>query len=58
MADAPQNLRPLHILVPLDLKTRVEVMAKAQQRSVAAETRLALEDRCKEFEAETTGAPA
>jgi len=49
----------LHVIVPADLKARVEVMAKARRRSQNAETILALEERVEEFEArEKAEAPA
>lgn len=48
----------LHVIVPDDLKDRVEVMAKARRRSQNAEAILALEDRCKEYEAEVAEVPA
>jgi predicted transcriptional regulator len=46
-----QDLQPLHILIPNDLKRRLKTMAEARDRSVAAETRRAIEDRLHTFEA-------
>jgi predicted transcriptional regulator len=40
----------LQLRLPPDLKARVEVMAKARRRSQNAETILALEERCREYE--------
>ncbi len=45
MATEPQELRPLHVLIPAPLKDRLKQMADANDRSVAAETRRAIEDR-------------
>jgi plasmid stability protein len=52
VATDQQDLRPLHILIPSDLKDRLKVMADARDRSVAAETRRAIEDRLSGFEAD------
>ena len=43
----------LHVIVPAELKARIEVMAKARRRSQNAEAILALEARAEEFEAKT-----
>jgi predicted transcriptional regulator len=52
MNDAAVTVRPLHILIPTDLHTRLKEMADERDRSVAAETRRAIEGRLKEFESE------
>ena len=51
MALKSEDLRPLHILVPADLKERLKAMAEARDRSVAAETRRAIEHELTAFEA-------
>jgi predicted transcriptional regulator len=58
MATDQQDLRPLHILIPSDLKDRLKRMADARDRSVAAETRRAIEDRLNGFEGEPGPIPA
>jgi len=52
MAASRRDVRALNILIPTPLKQRLEVMAQARGNALAVETRLALEERCKEFEAE------
>lgn len=52
MQQASTNVRPLHILIPTELHSRLKEMAGERDRSVAAETRRAIEGRLKEFEAE------
>jgi plasmid stability protein len=44
--EKPESHRPLHVLIPADLHQRVKVMAAENDRSVAAETRRALEAAC------------
>lgn len=54
-----QSVERFHFELPADLKARAEVMAKARERKLAAETRLALKARVEEFEArEKAEAPA
>jgi predicted transcriptional regulator len=48
----------LQVRIPADLKDRIEVMAKARRRSQNAEAILALEERCREYEAALAEAPA
>ena len=50
MASKDTAIRPLHIQVPVELHERLRRMAKARDRSVAAETRRAIEARLAEFE--------
>jgi hypothetical protein len=46
------DLRPLHILIPTDLHARLKEMSNCRDRSVAAETRQAIEARLHDFDAE------
>jgi predicted DNA-binding protein len=50
MATAKGDIRPLHIQVPGELHEKLKLMARARDRSVAAETRRAIEQRLSEFE--------
>jgi len=43
MANPATGQRPLHVLIPVALHERLKQAAKRQDRSVAAETRRALE---------------
>jgi predicted transcriptional regulator len=52
MAEAKHDVRPLHILIPAKLHARLKEMADANDRSMAAETRRAIEDRIREFKRE------
>lgn len=52
MAPEATKQRPLHILIPVELHDRLRLMARARDRSVAAETRRSIEARLAEFEAE------
>lgn len=45
MAVETQDVRPLHILIPTDLHTRLRALADSEERSMAWETRKALEER-------------
>jgi predicted DNA-binding protein len=56
MATETHEVRPLHILIPTELHARLQALAKANDRSMAAETRLALEGRLKEFESQGAAA--
>jgi hypothetical protein len=51
MADVTPELRPLHILIPTELHARLKAMAEDNDRSVAAETRRAIEARLAEHKA-------
>jgi predicted DNA-binding protein len=48
---AQEDMRPLHILIPLGMHERLREMAEVNDRSVAAETRRAIEERLQGFEA-------
>lgn len=50
MAGESTDVRPLHVLIPTELHERLKEMAKDRDRSVAAETRRALEARLREHE--------
>lgn len=52
MAQSSDGVRPLHIQIPVSLHDRLKAMAEARDRSVAAETRRAIESRLDDFEAE------
>ena len=56
MTQQATDVRPLHILIPTELHGRLKEMADDRERSVAAETRRAIEGRLKEFEAEKEAA--
>lgn len=56
MKQAAEDVRPLHVLIPTELHEEVRLMAKERDRSVAAETRRALEARVKEFKKEPVDA--
>lgn len=56
MATTNGDIRPLHIQVPEELHRRLKSMAHARDRSVAAETRRAIEHRLTEFETEEAAA--
>jgi predicted transcriptional regulator len=58
MASNHTSSRPLHVLVPVDLHDQLKSMANARDRSVAAETRRAIERRVKEFKREQSEAAA
>lgn len=56
MAGESTDVRPLHILIPTDLHRRLKEMADDRDRSVAAETRRAIEARLREHEGEAEAA--
>lgn len=58
MTKEAAEVRPLHILIPVDLHDRLKAMAKARDRSVAAETRRAVEERLKDFDRDDSKAEA
>jgi predicted transcriptional regulator len=58
MSQEGKEIRPVQVLMPADLHHRLQRMSQANDRSVSAETRRAIEDRLRDFEAEDSPVPA